>query len=361
MASPSLTEALSTAADSAAGQGAGIQSSSGQGSGQAALSAPQGQGAAGTNQPAPSGAADGNDALSAGFKELGLGGEDDPSRVTWDGAGQGGEPSSKLELEIPADQVVGTLDGKPVTGEQLKNAVMAHSEFTRRSQEFAEYRTNADPAIQFVTQNAALLQEFASNDPQRIEAALIQVGKDYGIELGSAGKGNGARERDPATGRFSPRDKGETDAELSDIAEEYGKDSFEYKQAKRMAGLESSLAEAAQQNAALQQRHEKFTAGLQSAQQAAQARSELDGVLKVWGEKGVTGIDAEAAMSLVGQTITAAQAAQLAGFPQVVKWLVAKQTGRPNEPGTAARAPLDLKGKSLSDTIRERAVAFTPG
>lgn len=346
--SQSLTSALSQAADAASGGG-------GQSGGESAGQVGQGERPGGSSSDASLDSSL-DPSLDASFNELGLGGE--PIGAAIDGTEQGA-PVSKLELQIPADQVVGTLDGKPVTGEQLKNAVMAHSEFTKRNQEFAAYRKNAEPAIQFVTENASLLEEFASNDPKRIEAALLGVAKEYGIEL--AGKGKGGRERDPGTGRFSPRDKGEADVELASIAEEFGKDSFEYRQAKRASDLESSLAQMAEQNANLMQQHERFTSGLRTAQQAAQARAEVDGVLKVWGEKGVTGIDPDAAMSLVGQPITAAQAAQLAGFPQVVKWLVSKQTGRPNEPGTAARAPLDLKGKSLSDTIRERTIGLAPG
>lgn len=101
-------------------------------------------------------------------------------------------------------------------------------------------------------------------------------------------------------------------------------------------------------------RFEKFESGISAAQQAAKANQELNQVVSLWTEKGVDGINAEAARALIGQPMSAEHAMQVANLEQLLKWFAKQQSGRPNEPGRSAATPASIEGKTLSQAIADR-------
>lgn len=275
-----------------------------------------------------------------------------------------------LELKVAGETVIGQVDGKDITAAELKNGYMRHGDYTRKNQEFAEYRKQADPAVQFVTdpRNVPVLDKLAQagvmmdggNADQGKALALEAfklAAKDFGLDLVSADDAK-ARGRDSVTGRFTPKAQAEHEQELSALEEEFGKDSVAYRSAVRTRELEERLAalESASDGRvkALETKLGEFTSGLERAHQLAQTREAVEQLASGWTEKGVQGLATEPALGLVGKTITPDQAMMLANYGQIIAWAVSKAVNRPNEPGRQAPGGLDPGAMSLTEYANAR-------
>lgn len=258
------------------------------------------------------------------------------------------------------------MDGKDVTAGDLGKSYVPQAAYTQKSQEFADYRRNAEPAVQFVSDpvNVPILNKLGDASDAiangNVEAgrtlafeALSEAAKHYGLDLSQPGQAGG-KTRDPATGRFSAPTKQGPAIDLEAIKASEGEDSVAYQNAALMLQMQTTLKE---QSDFI----DSFKTGVQTAHQNAQNVAQVEGVVTRLTEKGVTGIPADAAASLVGKPMTAAQAVQIAGFNQIVSWMVSQRTGRPNEPGPGARPNFDISGKSLKEAIEGRMGSLVPG
>lgn len=261
--------------------------------------------------------------------------------------GLGDEPTSQateFTLDIPKDTVVGKdAQGNPITAEAF------HGKFAEVQKGFAEYKQNAEPAIQFLAENAEILEAFASNDVNRVRDTLVEIGKSYGIDFSAQPSSNG-RERDPGTGRFTKTGQSASTIDLEKFKEEYGEDSPAYQNAVALQDANARIEK-------LQTMFDGLTSTAQETHQAQVIEQQLNSLTTKWSEKGVEGINNQAAKALVGQSITPEMAMQLANLPQIVKFLMKQQSGRPNDPTSnlsAENSAMRNQGKSLTERIHDK-------
>lgn len=297
------------------------------------------------------------------LSDLGLGegeGNQDGEGGGQSQGGDGGQQGSAapLELSVEGSTVIGTVDGNPITAAELKNGYMRHADYTRKTTEIADYRKNAEPALQYIAANMEPLKalDLASQLKERgdsegaireLRTAFGLVAKQLGIENASFDDAKG-RSRD-AGGRFTSEGAPESNALLEKLKDEFGEESVQYQQALQIDALQKQIE-------AGNQRWNQFQTGLDQSRARAESRAELDRMHGVWQSKGVAAIDIDKAMSLVGQPISAEMAMQLAGFNQIQDWLRSGKAAekRPDEPRNLRPGGIIADGKSLTDYARER-------
>lgn len=263
-------------------------------------------------------------------------------------------PPVKMELKIPGETIVGEVDGKPVTAAQAAENHLLRSDYTKKTQEFSDFKRNAEPAVQFIHENAhylkplgdgaALIEQGDLEGGRQLALGALQaLAKEYGLDIVAAGS---ERTRAP-NGQFA-KSQGEPQLDLEKIKEEFGEDSPAYINAVNNEALRKELNE-------FKAGQEQQKTAATQAQQAAQMQNEVQQVAKLWTDKGVKGIDANKAMSLVGRPMTPEMALQVTHLAQVVEFMLSKKSNRPNEPGGTKAPPTSMEGKGLSDAIRDRA------
>lgn len=292
------------------------------------------------------------------IEELGFEGADPAAK----GDDKGGEPAepetAKLELAIDPTLVVGKLGDKEITAAELQNAVAAHADVTRTRTQFADYKKNAEPVLEYIQANMEPLKVldeasvFAeAGKTEEAQAALVKCFEIVAKQLNVEFKAPSGAQRDDK-GRFvSGAKDDDLEAHLAEIEEEHGKDSNAYRLAKRQVDLDKRLA-------AQEQSQRDSEARLASAQEAAKARDEVTQWATKWKDQGIEGVNVEAAMNLVGKPMTAAQALQLSNMRPFLTWYAGNAPGSPDRPNTppnsGSNPPLDKEKAGLGDIISEK-------
>ena len=256
--------------------------------------------------------------------------------------GQEGTPTpeaGKFKLELAPETVVALdQEGKPITAGEFQSGYMRYSDYTRKNQEFSEYRSETEPVMGWFNENRSVIEALGSDDPEERLNALLHVAKENDIDLGQA------RSRG-TDGRFTAQQSA-SGVDLDAIAQQHGEDSVAYQIAVQNQALQSRLDR-------LEKDHTNFTQGLQTSFQRQQQQSEAERVASEWGKGGFTA-DVGSAMKMVGQPITPEQAMQLSHFEKIMRHNIAVAKGGsllPNDPASGSRPRASMAGKSLSQAI----------
>ena len=261
------------------------------------------------------------------------------------------ESSGKIELAVSPDTVLGQIDGKPLTAQEVQNGYLRQADYTRKTQETAALKAEVEPYVPFIRENLTYLEDFASGDTTRITSALLDIAKNFNVDLGSAAGGGRARGAD---GRFVAATTPQEASALFDLSEfEEGSDAWEV--AKR--SNDAYTAQAAKV-AEIEERLNSFTSGIEQRVSEHTRLTEAAAIGDRWKASGFEGIDTDGAMALVGEPMTVEQAMTIHHFAQILRHNVAvaqkRASATPHEPSGVQREPGSLAGKSLSQAFDER-------
>lgn len=256
------------------------------------------------------------------------------------------QDSGKIELAVAPDTIVGNLDGKPVTAQEIQQGYLRTADYTRKTQELAAQRAEFQPYVEFIEANHSYLEDFVSGDPGRVKAAILEIAENFGVDLGS-------RPRTP-DGRFASPTSGQQPSGLFDL-NDYVEGTPEYESARRANELIASQQQAID---ALRAEITDFKGGLQSQMEQARTLETAQAIAQQYATSGMDGIDVDAAMKLVGQPKSVEDAMRLHHFEQILRHnarvLEQRFKAPPNEAKGASREPGSLAGKSLAQAFDER-------
>lgn len=235
-------------------------------------------------------------------------------------------------------------NGEALKASDIPDGLLRQADYTRKTQELATIRQQAEivaqefpQAAKWITENgqhigtvAPLVEALATGDQQAFQNALVSLAEQAGVTLPSN------RQRD-ASGRFVAQ--AEPQDELIDLETlEPGTVAYD------MAVRANSLI---QKNQALETKFDgvnskldKFFGQVETEQRTQQVQAELSGIASEWSGLGLQGVDIAGARKLVGQQINPTQAMQLHHFYQVMTHNVecARKTGRQAETPTTPAA-----------------------
>jgi hypothetical protein len=251
--------------------------------------------------------------------------------------------AGEWELNVGIDEVIATVDGKPVTAGEVKSGFMRQADYTKKTTELAEYRKQAQDGYDFVEANRPVLERLATNDPAQVKEALLDVAKQYGVDLGSAPSG---QQRGPNGQFISPQE--EENNGLIDLSM-YQEDSEAFR-------LGSALNASMEKNNSLETKLDNFLGQFQQEVASVQTSQTAQALASEWAGKGMADVNVDDAIRLVGQPMTVEQAMTMQNFEAIIRHTinVAKSKGNrpiPSEPGVVARKPGSFAGMSLSDAL----------
>lgn len=297
-----------------------------------------------------------------------IGVTEDPAASGQAGQGQGaaaaGGTAWKLAEGVAPETVVAIgEDGKPITAAEIQRGYLRESDYTRKTQEAAELRRQAEEAIAWARQNEWFLADISSGEPAKVQAAIERIAQASGVSLGQGAPGAAGPARG-ADGRFVSSGQGGEQGGLQKIdPAQFVDEAFPqgHPLVHTVNALIDQLNTKDQSIAAIQKEINDFKGGVQQAMAQQQSLAELSNVAHTYEAAGLEGIDLAGAQKLVGQTITPAQAMTLHHFEKILRHNLAvaragsTAASTPNEPAGVAGQNLDLSTMSLAQALEATA------
>lgn len=244
------------------------------------------------------------------------------------------QPQTQSEWQIAEGldptQVVATYGDKQLTAAELKDYVMRHADYTRKTQELAEQRKAYESDLQFVDANRDYISRLQSEDVEERRSVLTEIAKNFGVDLNP-------RPRDEQ-GRFTQA-QGVQDGLIDP---ESWDDSAK--------PLVNAVNAANQQNASLMNEVQSLKEtlnslmeGVTTAQQHIQLTQEAEAIAAQWKAGGLENVDIQSALAYAQRGLPMKDAMFLANRNAILQHNArVAQSGKrtvPNEPGGTQMTP----------------------
>jgi hypothetical protein len=242
----------------------------------------------------------------------------------------------QLSEGIDPETVVATVNGKPVKAGELHDSILMRSDYTKKTQEIAVLRKEAEGAIQFLEANKPLLQQLNSPNVEDKLAAIKYIAQSQGVDLSTLGNPT-APNTNPST-QWDPLDPNNYDESAQPLV-------------KHVTGMQAENKALHSEISDLKKMVNDLVSGYQKGVKETELRDRAQQAAQVFSKQGLKDIDIDGALPLVGQPLTIEQALFLKNSKTILEHnaRIAKQSVKPvpNEPGSVTIRP-GVNGDKMS-------------
>lgn len=255
----------------------------------------------------------------------------------------------ELAQGVAPDQVIGTMDGKPVTAAEVRDSFFRTQDYTAKTQQIASERKELQSYKEWYEGAEPYLRGLNSQNPAEKMEAIQKIAQDYGVDIGGRARderGRFAAQQEPGDGLIDLDQyiEGSAEWELASTIND---------ERQRRSGLESRLEE-------LGSKFEQFTGSVASAYEQNQRRSEAEAIAAKYQTSGLSELDIDGALKRVGEPLGVSEAMRLHHYDKIMRHnfnlaRAGTPSSVPNEPAASANSNKgSLRGLSLTRAFDER-------